>query len=178
MKPVFLAFPLTLLFASGVHAQSSPYDCQNDPVRVDIPAQTLSSALDTLSQQTKCPISRDADVAGLGGNAVKGRMKATDALIALVRGTGLEGHPVRQGLAVDRTVQQEITKRADTLERRIQEHKEAGRLPAARAVSLNRQVAQVRRQAETYARRQGFVSAAQKASFKRTFQQVDAALGS
>lgn len=176
MKSFILAVPLAMLIASAAHAQPAPYNCQNDPVRIDIRAQALLTALDALSRQTNCPISRDVDVTKLRGNAVRGRMSPANAIVALVRGTGLEAHPVRQGLAIDRSGQQEIAARADALDRRIRVRQTAGHLTPGRANALSRQVAQVRRQAVLFARQQGFVSAAEKASFQRTFKEIDAAL--
>lgn len=179
MKSLLICGPVVLLAAGAADAQSStpPYDCQNVPMHIDIPAQPMTTALDLLTRQTRCPISREVDVSKLRSTAVKGTMKPVDAIVATVRGSGLEAKPVKQGLMVGRFDQRQIASHADMLERRISARQATGRLSAVRASALRRSLDQVRRQTTTLARNQGFISAAEKASFQRTFRAIGTALG-
>ncbi|MFN3274286.1 MAG: hypothetical protein ACK41U_06400 [Paracoccus sp. (in: a-proteobacteria)] len=83
-----------------LQAQSRTYECVNETLSINITRQPLETALEALSQQTRCPVSVETDIAGLIGNPVRGRMTPHQALVALVENTGLTGEPVRQGLMV------------------------------------------------------------------------------
>lgn len=89
--------------ATPAAAQRAPYACVNESRRIDIAAQPMGAALDALSKQTNCPISHTAPIAGVTSQRVRGTFTPEQALKALVRGTGLTGRAIRQGLTVGAT---------------------------------------------------------------------------
>ncbi|NEG64666.1 hypothetical protein GQQ23_20435 (plasmid) [Pantoea agglomerans] len=77
-----------------------------------------------LTKQTDCPISIDASLENIISHGVKGTMTPPDAIVALARGTGLEGVTLRLGIGhyeqkafqvqtddVLRTVRQRVSER-------------------------------------------------------------------
>ncbi|CAM3226718.1 TonB-dependent siderophore receptor [Ectopseudomonas mendocina] len=61
-----------------------------EPVRIDLPAQPLASALTSLGAQTDLQILfNPAQLSRLRSNAVVGEMEAVQALDALLEGTGV-----------------------------------------------------------------------------------------
>ncbi len=61
-----------------------------EPVRIDLPAQPLASALTSLGEQTELQILfNPAQLSRLRSNAVTGEMEALQALDALLEGTGV-----------------------------------------------------------------------------------------
>ena len=66
--------------------------------------------------------------------------------------------------------------RVATVETRVAEGRRSGKVSRAQASRLDRQVAQVRMSMTKVNRKQGFVSAAELATYNRTLGQVDVAL--
>ncbi|PVM84493.1 hypothetical protein DDF62_22455 [Caulobacter radicis] len=83
------------------HAAATPrYNCQNDSIEIRIAAMPLEDALNALSDATHCPISRSFAVNGLRSRSVSGSFTPSQALQAMLLGTGLQGQVIRQGLTV------------------------------------------------------------------------------
>lgn len=105
VRKICLAGPIAAgcLWSVPAMAQTQPYNCTNDTKKINIIAQPMARALDRLTQQTGCPISRDGQIDGAISKPVRGRYTPVQALKAMVRGTGLTGGPIRQGLGVTGT---------------------------------------------------------------------------
>jgi len=157
-------------------AQSAPFNCQNDPQRVQIGAQPMRAAISDLSKQTRCPISIDAQIGGIYGHAVKGTVTPLAAAVALVRGTGLEVMLIKQGIGIGRYEQDAFDAKVDMLTSKVQDGVNSGRINSSRAASLRRQLTGVTTSIHQVAREQGFVSAAEKASYRRTIAVVTKAV--
>lgn len=97
--------------AGSAQAQQSAHDCENVPMRIDVGGQPMATAIPTLSEQTHCPISIDADVKELDGNMVQGRMTPAQALATLVRGTGLEIRTIKGGFSVGHYKRRQLRRR-------------------------------------------------------------------
>lgn len=102
MHIIFLSIVVLGAAIGPASAQQSPFDCGNDPVRVDIPSLPLDRALARLSNVTHCPISGIDKARGRRSKAVHGTLAPELALRAMVRGTGLDGESIKQGLTVYR----------------------------------------------------------------------------
>lgn len=76
------------------------YDCQNDPIRVDVPQMDLEAAIDSLSRQTLCPVSVEMNITDLLSVPVSGTYAPADALAIMVGGVGLGAASIKQGLEV------------------------------------------------------------------------------
>lgn len=83
-----------------VSARDFQYDCQNDPVRIAIPASRLPDALGELRVVTRCPISGTRLARGKRSQAVVGAMAPEQALRQMLVGTGLEVRPIRNGFQI------------------------------------------------------------------------------
>jgi iron complex outermembrane receptor protein len=82
LRPLLFATPL-LICVNSVMAQDTTYD-------IDIPAQSLSSALDSLARQTDIkPFFNDSLVSGKSSPAVQGRYTSYEALQKLLIGSDL-----------------------------------------------------------------------------------------
>jgi iron complex outermembrane receptor protein len=82
LRPLLFATPL-LICVNSVMAQETTYD-------IDIPAQSLSSALDSLARQTDIkPFFNDSLVSGKSSPAVQGRYTSYEALQKLLIGSDL-----------------------------------------------------------------------------------------
>ncbi|WP_128418426.1 STN domain-containing protein [Xanthomonas populi] len=78
------------------------YNCQNEPVKVEIPGGRLGNALKQLRLATRCPISGTNLARGKRSNPVVGMMTPEQALQAMLDGTGLEGNTVKGGFEITR----------------------------------------------------------------------------
>ncbi len=76
------------------------FDCQNAPIAIAIPGDKLDAALDQLSRTTRCPISGTRLAIGKRSRPVVGTMTPTQALQAMLDGTGLQMQAIRQGFQV------------------------------------------------------------------------------
>jgi len=88
--------------ATGAGAQGLQYNCQNDPVKIEIPGGRLDNALKQLRLATRCPISGTKLARGKRSKPVVGMMTPEQALQTMLNGTGLEGNPIKQGLQITR----------------------------------------------------------------------------
>lgn len=164
---------LSLFMLAGAHAEQLRYDCQNVKANVVIEIQPLSTALETLRRQTKCPISVDADLGGLyTKQRINGRMTPIDALVSLSKGTGLEATQLHQGLGIGRYEQDEIRRRADRLTAAVNNASNNNAIDADTAQAAIKKLNDVVRGAVELAKKQGFISAGELASFDRDLTEV------
>lgn len=89
------------LIGWGIHSAAMADEAR---IKLDIPAQPLSSALDALRAQSNIQLLYSADlVGGRAAPAVQGEFSPREALVRLLKGTGLEVHSGdRSGFAVVR----------------------------------------------------------------------------
>jgi len=88
--------------ATGANAQDFQYNCQNEPVKIEIPGGRLDSALEQLRLATRCPISGTKLARRKRSKPVVGMMTPEEALQTMLDGTGLQGNPIKQGLEITR----------------------------------------------------------------------------
>lgn len=144
------------------------------PTTFHIAAGTLEQALTTLATQAGCPVQYDKKlVQSFRAPAVQGNLTAADALIRLVHGTGLEAHSEATGFSVSQADQEKIGLRAATLQAQLGQAVKAQTLAQPIANTLYGELAEVRTSVTTLAKQQGFVSAAEQASYQRTFAKAE-----
>ncbi|RYF12838.1 MAG: hypothetical protein EOO77_16815 [Oxalobacteraceae bacterium] len=98
---VALAAMLTTI-STGASAQGFEYDCQNKPVKIEIPGGRLDGALKQLRLATRCAISGTKLARGKRSKPLVGMMTPEQALQAMLNGTGLEGNSIKGGLEITR----------------------------------------------------------------------------
>lgn len=76
------------------------YDCQNVPVSIAIPGDRLDRSLSQLRLATRCPISGTELARGKRSRPVVGKMTPTEALQAMLSGTGLQMRTLKGGFQV------------------------------------------------------------------------------
>lgn len=87
-----------LAMAAWAGMASAPAAAQSSALAIDLPAQELGLALETLAGQSHLQILYPADlVRGLSAPAVKGQLPAEDALRRLLAGSGLEARAAGEG---------------------------------------------------------------------------------
>lgn len=86
----------------GSQAAGLRYNCQNDPVAIAIPGDRLERALAQLRLTTRCPISGTELARGKRSQPVVGTMTPTQALQAMLNGTGLQMQTIKGGFQVVR----------------------------------------------------------------------------
>ena len=88
--------------ATGAGAEDFQYNCQNEPVKIEIHGGRLDNALKQLRLATRCPISGTTLARGKRSKPVIGMMTPEQALQTMLNGTGLQGSPIKQGLEITR----------------------------------------------------------------------------
>lgn len=172
LKPAFQVLALSALCLSSAFAEEVKYNCQNSKVKVNIQPQPLASALDQLTLQTHCPISRDADLKGVIGKKVSGYMTPIDALVELSKDTGLEASTLRQGLGVGKYEQDKLALRAASLKHDFEKAVDKKSMTQERARRLSQKLDKIVDEAKELAMRQGFVSSAEIASYERSMADI------
>ncbi|MES1946235.1 hypothetical protein C84B14_02776 [Salinisphaera sp. C84B14] len=142
-----------------------------------IDAGRLDSALQQFAHTSGCLVETDlSENAALQVNPVQGRFTAANALIRLVRGTGLEAHVDPGHYAVNRANREAVKQRVDTLRHQVASARRSGALSKDKADALDRDLAAVWRDAQALITEQGFLSAGENASFQRLFAYVQGQL--
>lgn len=166
-----LALGALALFNATAFAQGP---CNTTPQNIRIAAGTLDQALTALSTQLGCPVQYDKKlVQSFRVPAVQGKLTAADALVRLVKGTGLEAHTDTNGLSVSQTDQEKIGLRAATLQAQLGQASKSQQIAQGTANAMYEELGEVRTSVTTLAKQQGFVSAAEKASYQRTFAKAE-----
>lgn len=168
---VTLALGALTLFTATAFAQAP---CQTSPTTLHITAGTLDHALTALAAQTNCPVQYDKQlVQQFRAPALQGKLTAADALTSLVKGTGLEAHCDANGLSVSQADQEKIGLQAAMLQARLGQAVKAQTIAQSTANALYGDLGEVRTSVTSLAKQQGFVSAAEKASYQRTFAKAE-----
>lgn len=153
--------------------------CPTTPTAIHVAATTLDQALATLARHSGCPIQYEQQVVQpFRSPAVYGTLTPVAAVTQLVRGTGLEVHLEHDQLRINQADQQAIGLQAATLQAQLGQAVKAQTLPQSKAQALYTELAQVRTSVVELAKEQGFVSAAEKASYQRTFAYVQQIIAS
>ena len=143
--------------------------CQRTPIRYELAPQYLDIALHELERRSGCSVKAvPALVRGKRTQAVHGSLTPDVALIAMVRGTGLEADADHGGLEVNREQQQYFAAQTTELGRQLS----AARLAPAKRRALAALVARVRVGVPTLVREQGFLSAAERTGYSAVLDQV------
>ncbi|MBC6611551.1 hypothetical protein H8B15_11485 [Hymenobacter sp. BT507] len=178
MNTKHVVFLLSLgVFTGSSISTSAQNSCKTTPAAVRITAGSLDKALTDLAKQLGCPVHYDKKIAQqFRSPAVQGTFTPTDALIRIVQGTGLEAHVDRNGLEVSRVDQAAIGLRVATLQAQLGQAVKSQQLTQNTANTLYSELGEVRTSVVELAKKQGFVSAAEKASYQRTFAKAEQAL--
>lgn len=151
--------------------------CTTKTTTFHLTAGTLDNALTALATQAGCPVQYDKKlVQQFRVPAVQGKFSAADALVRLVKGTGLEAHSDAKGLSVSQADQDKIGLRAATLQAQLGQAVKLQTLAQPTANALYGELGEVRSSVTRLAKQQGFVSAAEKASYQRTFAKTEQVL--
>lgn len=162
------------LFSTAASAQTP---CATNPITFHLAAGPLAQALTTFSAQAGCPVQYDQKlVQTLRAPAVSGKLTAADALVRLVKGTGLEAHSDAKGLSVSQADQEKIGLKAAALQAQFGQAIKSQTIAPSTANAMYKKLDVVRTSVTELAKQQGFVSAAEKASYQRTFAQAEQAL--
>ncbi len=168
MKKVLRSLTLAVTCLAGAQAYAA---CQMTPVAYDMPTQRLDEALQQLAHRSGCPINVD-----LGADSskkvkkFKGTFTPDQALVLVLKKTGLEGYVENDGLTVDRRGQDFVHKRVAELRTSIED---AGtRLEAKRKKRFLHQLDSIETGSKKLALEQSFISAAEMASYKRDFDEL------
>jgi hypothetical protein len=162
----------TLALATATVLAQAP--CHPTPTTFHIAAGTLEQALTTLATQAGCPVQYDKKlVQSFRAPAVQGKFTAADALVRLVHGTGLEAHSEASRLSASQADQEKIGLRAATLQAQLGQAIKAQTLAKPLANAMYAELGEVRTSVTELAKQQGFVSAAEKASYQRTFAKTE-----
>lgn len=162
-----LALGAFALFSTSAFAQAL---CTTKPIAFHLAAGGLEPALTAFSAQAGCPVQYDKKLARqFRASAVQGKLTAAEALVRLVKGTGLEAHSDAKGLSVNQADQNTIGLRAATLQAQLGQAVKSQKLAQPTANALFKELSEIRTSVTALAKQQGFVSAAEKASYQRTF---------
>ena len=162
-----------MLFGS---ASCLAYNCQNEPLKIDISSQPVSQAIKVLTKQTDCPVSIDASLKNITSNRVQGTMTPPDAIVALVRGTGLEGVTLKQGLGIGHYEQKAFQAQTDDVLRTVRQRVSERRLTKSQSKKIQDSMKSLMEGLKQNVLEQGFLSAGEKASYQRTLEKVRAEL--
>jgi hypothetical protein len=169
-----LALGALALLSATAFAQAP---CQTTPITIHIAAGTLDNALTTLGTQAGCPVQYDKKlVQSFRAPMVQGKLTAAEALVRLVQGTGLEAHSDTKGLSVSQADQEKIGFKAAALQAKFGQAIKSQTLAPSTANALYKELGTVRTSVTELAKQQGFVSAAEKASYQRTFAKAEQVL--
>ncbi|MFG6666878.1 hypothetical protein ACGK9R_07185 [Halomonas sp. HNIBRBA4712] len=160
---------LTTLITFTAHAE-----CTRDPIALDLPAQPMNQALAQLAMRSGCAIPSAQRITETAP-AVSGTYRPEEALWALLQDSGWEGYPTRDGLEVSKREQRRVHAESAALRERIAANEALS--PDERQRYLA-ELEAVEQSVVQLAREQGFISAAEKASYRRSFEQLEAALRS
>jgi len=170
IKSIVTIISLTIL-SINADAQMS---CLQEPTKIYIMANRLDKALIILSSQIDCKIIYDTKlVHSFKGSKLEGNLTPSDALIRLVKGTGLEVHAEHASLAINQADQQAVRIKVTTLQRSLKKAVESKKITQKIASQMYAELQKVKASVIDLAKKQGFVSAAEKASYQRTLDKIE-----
>ncbi|MFC0337587.1 hypothetical protein SAMN05421848_1625 [Kushneria avicenniae] len=151
--------------------------CQIQAMAYDYPEQRLDQALQQFAHTSGCPV--EVDTSQLGDRqapALQGKFTPDAALIQLVRGSGLEVHLDDGHYRVNQSDRERINDRIETLRYRIESARDSDQLTQNDARTLDTQLEAIRTQSDQLITEQGFLSAAEMASYERLFAWLEGRL--
>ncbi|WP_372393147.1 hypothetical protein ACCQ05_05365 [Xanthomonas sp. NCPPB 3582] len=152
--------------------------CQPGPFAFSLPAQRLDERLQELVHVTGCAVEVDPSLLdGKRAYALAGDLSTDQAFIASVRGSGLEAGLADDHWRVNRAQQRYFAERVETLQGAIADARKSGAIAPARAKKLTAHLAAVATEVPRLVRQQGFLSAAERASYERTLKEAEQSLG-
>ncbi|RJS91427.1 STN domain-containing protein [Salinisphaera sp. Q1T1-3] len=170
MRHISRLIILTAILLFGARAEAA---CQPAAAHYDLPAQRLDTALQEFAHISGCPVNVNTQLLdGHKAPALQGRFTPSVALIRLVRGSGLEVHFDETQLAVNQDDRQQMNQRVQQLEARLKGAVSSRQIDAGTADDLRAQLEAASDEAGQLIRQQGFLSAAEKASYDRLFAYV------
>ncbi|WP_252107411.1 MULTISPECIES: hypothetical protein [unclassified Halomonas] len=169
MRRLSTLFVVCTMIALPAHAA-----CQREPQPIELSAQPLGRALEQLAVQTGCTVVGEykgnrARFSRLHASSVSGTYRPEEALWALLQGTGWEGYTTDQGLEVSKRQQRWVLEQTSDLRARIEEHPALS--PDTRHAYLE-ELDAVEQSAQELAFEQGFISAAEQASYRRSLSAI------
>ena len=151
--------------------------CQIQAMRYDYPAQRLDQALQQFAHTSGCPVEVDDALAEEHqARALAGRFTPEAALIQLVRGSGLEVHLDNDHYRINQSDRERINDLVKTFRYRIESALDGDQLSQNDARALNTQLDAIEAQSDQLITEQGFLSAAEKASYERLFAWLEGRL--
>jgi hypothetical protein len=148
--------------------------CTQKPAKINIRANRLDKALKELSGQISCKIYYDTKlVHSFQSRTLNGDLTPSDALIQLVKGTGLEVHAEQNSLTINQADQKAIGIKAATLQASLGQAVKSKKMTQKVANQMYAELAELRTSVVELAKKQGFISAAEKASYQRTFGKAE-----
>lgn len=162
------------VMALNITSVSAQTPCKSSPTVIHITSGPLQKTLADFSTQLGCPVQYNRRVVqSVRGNAVQGKLAPSEALIQLVQGTGLEAHYDNNKLSVSQADQLATKRTASALQVRLKQAASAQKVSLAASTAMQAELEQVKTSVVKLATQQGFVSAAEKASFQRTFARAE-----
>ncbi|MFC0267122.1 STN domain-containing protein [Kushneria aurantia] len=160
----------TLLSIGMLFTPAAWSACQPQAMNYDYPAQRLDEALQQFAHTSGCFVEVDTQQLGdKQAQALSGHYTPSAALIRLVRGSGLEVHVDGEQYAVNHNDREAITQQIEALRGRIDSARQNGRIDEQKASDMSTQLDAVAQQVPQLIEQQGFLSAAENASYQRLF---------
>ncbi|ART63141.1 STN domain-containing protein [Kushneria marisflavi] len=151
--------------------------CQIQAIRYDYPAQRMDQALQQFAHTSGCPVEVDNTlVDNHQARALSGRFTPDAALIQLVRGSGLEVHLDNDHYRINQSDRERINDLVKTFRYRIESARDNDELSQNDARALDTQLDAIEAQSDQLITEQGFLSAAEKASYERLFAWLEGRL--
>ncbi|MCP1314403.1 MULTISPECIES: hypothetical protein [unclassified Halomonas] len=145
-------------------------ECSRELVSYNFPAQRLDEALQALTERTGCVIEADTALVGeRQAPTLAGTYRPEEALWALLKASGLEGYPTDEGLEVSQREQAWVREHTEALRARLASRPE---LDEAKRDAYLYELDELERSVQELARQQGFISAAERASYQRSIEEV------
>lgn len=151
--------------------------CQLQAMRYDYPEQRLDQALQQFAHTSGCPVEMDmALIEGHKARALSGQFTPDAALIQLVRGSGLEVHLDNDHYRINQSDRERIEDLVETFRYRIDSARDNEQLSQDDAGALETQLDAIAAQSDQLITQQGFLSAAERASYERLFAWMEGRL--
>ncbi|MEA9556742.1 hypothetical protein VC273_12720 [Xanthomonas nasturtii] len=151
--------------------------CQPGPFAVSLPAQRLDERLQELAHVTGCAVEVDPSLLqGKRAAVLTGSLTADQAFIESVRGSGLEAGPADDHWRVNQAQQLYFAERVETLRSAIADARKSKSMTPVRAKKMTAYLSKIAADVPKLIREQGFLSAAERASYARMLKDVEQSL--
>ncbi|MCC8618821.1 STN domain-containing protein [Xanthomonas vesicatoria] len=152
--------------------------CQPGPFAVSLPAQRLDERLQELAHVTGCAVEVDPTLLqGKHAVALSGSLTTDQVFVQSVRGSGLEAVPADDHWRVNQAQQLYFAERVETLRSAIADARKSKSITPERAKKLTAYLSKIAVDVPRLVREQGFLSAAERASYGRMLKDVEQSLG-